>query len=157
MTRIGAVGLTLPWGRVYLLRQWYWMPWLRRHELVHLHQIRRDGPVWFTIRYFWWLALFGYRRNPYEAEAYAIASPETITMGGYNAPPLPETVKMPAPGDQASLEAQRQAQNQLIGLQGRESTNLSGQNGSFIGDVIGTKKSVQPASNVSYSNTALGK
>lgn len=78
-------------------------------------------------------------------------------MGGYTAPALPETVKMPTPGDQASLEAQRQAQNSLLGLHGRESTNLTGDSGSFISDVTGGKKSAQPSGNVSYGNTALGK
>jgi hypothetical protein len=78
-------------------------------------------------------------------------------MGGYSTPALPETVKMPAPGDQASLEAQRQAQNQLIGLHGRESTNLTGQSGSFISDVVGKPSGPKPSGNVSYSNTALGK
>ena len=81
-------------------------------------------------------------------------------MGGYSTPALPETVKMPAPGDQASLEAQRQAQNQLIGLQGREATNLSGDTGSFIGDVTGKKNSAgapQRTGAVSYNSNALGK
>jgi hypothetical protein len=75
-------------------------------------------------------------------------------------PAMPETVKMPTPGDQASLEAQRQAQNQLIGLKGRESTNLSGDTGSFIGDITGGKKSAgapQGTGAVSYNNSALGK
>jgi len=79
-------------------------------------------------------------------------------MGGMSTPALPETVKMPAPGDQASLEAQRQAQNQLIGLQGREATNLSGDTGSFIGDVTGKKTGApQGTGSVSYNNSALGK
>jgi hypothetical protein len=69
------VGITLPWGRVYLLQPWLQCDWLRRHEMVHLRQIRADGPVFFTLRYFWWLARYGYRNNPYEIEAYAVASP----------------------------------------------------------------------------------
>ena len=76
MTRIGIVGITLPWGEVKLLKPWFRVRWLRKHELVHLRQVRRDGPICFTIRYFWFLARYGYRRNPYEIEAYAIASPE---------------------------------------------------------------------------------
>ena len=160
MTRIGIVGITLPWGQVKLLKPWFRVPWLRRHELVHLRQIGRDGPVYFLARYFWFLARYGYRQNPYEIEAYAIASPpEKYDMGGYSTPALPETVKMPAPGDQASLEANRQAQSQLIGLSGRESTNLTGQNqnGTYISDVVGKPAQNQPAGSVSYSGSALGK
>ena len=76
MTRIGVIGLALPWGEVKLLKPWFRVRWLRKHEMVHLRQIQRDGPVCFTVRYFWWLARYGYRKNPYEIEAYAIASPE---------------------------------------------------------------------------------
>lgn len=75
MTRLGIVGITMPWGKVYLLQPWMRCGWLKRHELVHLRQIQADGPVVFTLRYFWWLALYGYRNNPYEIEAYAAASP----------------------------------------------------------------------------------
>lgn len=76
MTRAGIVGLALPWGEVKILKPWLRTRWLRKHEMAHLRQIQRDGPVLFTLRYFWWLALHGYWKNPYEIEAYAIASPE---------------------------------------------------------------------------------
>lgn len=65
-------------------------------------------------------------------------------------PALPPTVKQPAPDDQASLEAKRQAVNQLAGMDGREATDLSGPSGgksnsssngsgsgTFVNDVLG--------------------
>jgi hypothetical protein len=68
----GTVGITMPWGRVYILTPWFEDRLLRLHEVVHLRQIRRDGSVRFTIRYLWWLFRHGYWRNPYEVEAYAV-------------------------------------------------------------------------------------
>jgi hypothetical protein len=72
---INCIGITMPWGVAYLLKPWFHARWLRKHELMHLRQIRRDGPVCFTVRYLWFLAWRGYRNNPYEIEAYAVASP----------------------------------------------------------------------------------
>jgi hypothetical protein len=67
-----SVGIAMPWGRVYLLGRWHADRLTRVHELVHLRQIQRDGPVLFSLRYLWWLARYGYWKNPYEVEAYAI-------------------------------------------------------------------------------------
>lgn len=67
---LGMAGLTMPWGCVYVHPDWWGREDLRRHELVHLEQIWRDGPLLFSVRYLWWLARYGYRDNPYEVEAY---------------------------------------------------------------------------------------
>ena len=73
MIRWGLVGLAMPWGRAYLLEEYSRSTGLRRHELVHLRQIQRDGALLFTLRYLWWLARYGYWKNPYEIEAYSVA------------------------------------------------------------------------------------
>ena len=67
-----SVGIAMPWGRAYLLEPWHQDRLTRVHELVHLRQIQRGGAVFFTCRYLWWLVRYGYWRNPYEVEAYAI-------------------------------------------------------------------------------------
>lgn len=67
-----SVGIAMPWGRVYLLEPWLDDRITRIHELAHLRQIRRDGPVVFSVRYLWWLVRYGYWNNPYEVEAYRI-------------------------------------------------------------------------------------
>lgn len=70
---LGAAALTMPWRRVYVLAEWVGHDGLIAHEQVHLEQINRDGPIKFTLLYLWWLARYGYERNPYEIEAYAKA------------------------------------------------------------------------------------
>ncbi len=69
---LGAVGITMPWGRVYLREPWFEDRLTRLHELAHLRQIQRDGPLFFCVRYFWWQMRYGYWKNPYEVEAYAV-------------------------------------------------------------------------------------
>lgn len=63
-------------------------------------------------------------------------------MGGLFSSPKPPAptppVRMPSPDDQASLEAKRNAQNTLLGMRGRESTDLSNDGGNnYINDVLG--------------------
>lgn len=41
----------------------------RRHEDCHKRQIRRAGWLKFMARYIWYSLRYGYRGNPYEAEA----------------------------------------------------------------------------------------
>ena len=67
---LGAVAITMPWRRVYMLPAYFEDETIRRHELVHIEQIERDGAVVFCVKYLWWLLRYGYRRNPYEIEAY---------------------------------------------------------------------------------------
>ena len=43
----------------------------RKHEWVHVAQIRRVGVVWWYITYLFFNIIYGYERNPYEVEAYA--------------------------------------------------------------------------------------
>lgn len=68
---LGLVAIVMPWRRVYILAEWIDNPIIRRHELVHIEQIDRDGAVRFSVKYLWWLLRYGYSQNPYELEAYA--------------------------------------------------------------------------------------
>lgn len=53
-------------------------------------------------------------------------------------PAVPPPVRQPTPEDSASKEAARQAQQQLIGMPGRDSTNLTGNNRQgYTGTVLG--------------------
>jgi len=43
--------------------------WLFRHELEHVYQIMREGPLRFYLKYFYNAVRYGYDDNPYEVEA----------------------------------------------------------------------------------------
>ena len=45
--------------------------WLFRHEMQHVYQLRKLGWWRFHLQYLWYLARFGYKRNPFETEAVA--------------------------------------------------------------------------------------
>lgn len=49
--------------------------WVRKHERVHIDQIRKHGVLKFYILYLWYWKKYGYDMNPFEIEAYKIASP----------------------------------------------------------------------------------
>ena len=68
---LGASAITMPWRRIYIIRERLDDAILRRHEMIHIEQIDRDGVVLFCLRYVWWSARYGYWNNPYEVEAYA--------------------------------------------------------------------------------------
>lgn len=70
MQWIGIGGLPMPWGVCYILPDCMDHPILLRHEEIHYEQMRRDGHVTWTLKWFWWTLTRGYRRNPYEVEAY---------------------------------------------------------------------------------------
>jgi hypothetical protein len=69
----GFRAITMPWKSIYILDEHQHDEGLRRHELIHIEQIERDGPVKFTLLYFWYLVRYGYWNNPYEVEAYGKA------------------------------------------------------------------------------------
>jgi hypothetical protein len=71
LNSLGCAAITMPWRRVYVLREHRFNQSLLRHELVHIEQIEREGPVMFSIKYLYWLIRYGYRENPFEREAYA--------------------------------------------------------------------------------------
>ncbi len=63
----------MPWLSIYVLKDWINDRQLRRHELVHIAQMRREGPVRMCIKYLYYNMKVGYRNNPYEVEARRIA------------------------------------------------------------------------------------
>lgn len=46
---------------------------LFRHELEHAYQVQREGWLKFYLTYLLYLVRYGYRNNPYEVEARAVA------------------------------------------------------------------------------------
>ncbi len=65
-----ASAITMPWRRIYIIGRRIDDQTLRRHEMVHIEQIERDGVLVFCAKYVWWSIRYGYWRNPYEVEAY---------------------------------------------------------------------------------------
>jgi len=65
----GCDGLAMPWRRVYMRPSCLHNDGLRAHEWVHIQQIDRMGPVWFSLRYLYELIRYGYREMPMEREA----------------------------------------------------------------------------------------
>lgn len=45
-------------------------PILYKHEWIHIEQYRREGVFKFAIKYLWYQVTKGYKKNPYEIEAY---------------------------------------------------------------------------------------
>ena len=45
---------------------------LYKHELVHLYQIKKIGRFKFIILYLFYSIRYGYRKNPFEVEAYRL-------------------------------------------------------------------------------------
>lgn len=65
----GYGGVTMPWGRAYLVPSRLYDVALRAHEAIHLEQIARYGALGFAARYAWGLLRYGYERHPLEIEA----------------------------------------------------------------------------------------
>jgi hypothetical protein len=90
----GMVAITMPWKSIYLLED---NAEIRSHELIHIEQMERDGPIWFCIRYVWWNIRRGYWDNPYEIEAYA----RELRTTEIAARATPQTGALPGRGDDA--------------------------------------------------------
>lgn len=65
----GYAGITMPWKTIYLKKDRINDQRLINHEMVHIDQINRLGPVKFTITYLWYNIKYGYKNNPFEIEA----------------------------------------------------------------------------------------
>ena len=65
----GCAGIALPWRVIYILPESWDDAALRAHERQHIKQIDRDGPVKWTIKYYYYLARYGYHMSPYEIDA----------------------------------------------------------------------------------------
>ena len=66
----GYRAITMPWRSIYVLRAHWHDSEPRWHELVHIAQIERLGPLGFSSLYLFYLARCGYRDNPLEQEAF---------------------------------------------------------------------------------------
>lgn len=70
MNKKGFFGWTSFWNTIYYLREKDLNDEkLRKHELCHVAQIKREGYIKFTIKYMWYNFKVGYWNNPYEIEA----------------------------------------------------------------------------------------
>ncbi len=69
LNKLGFVAIPLPWGTIYYLDIAFFSPRVRRHELVHIAQIRREGVILWLMKYFYYIAKTRYHNNPYEVEA----------------------------------------------------------------------------------------
>jgi hypothetical protein len=74
LTRYDLWAIPMPWRCVHVRRDVFIrrgvMTMLREHERVHYEQMEREGTIRWHVKYFWFLLLVGYRKNPYEIEAY---------------------------------------------------------------------------------------
>lgn len=75
MRACGFSGWASFWNTIYVLPGHEHDQRLLRHERKHLEQIERDGRLAFTVKYLWWLLLYGYLDNPYERAARAAEDP----------------------------------------------------------------------------------
>ena len=63
-------GLATPWNTIYYRNaKMYIDTKLRKHELMHIEQMKRDGVLKYMIMYNWYWVTVGYEKNPYEIEA----------------------------------------------------------------------------------------
>lgn len=67
---LGFAAICWPWKRIAILPEWLDHQTLRKHELIHCEQIDRHGPVWFSVLAISYLLWYGYKRSPFEIEAY---------------------------------------------------------------------------------------
>jgi len=66
----GFKGLATPWYKIYYIDAKSFMNGrLRKHEEMHIRQMRRDGVILYMIKYNWFWMTVGYKNNPYEIEA----------------------------------------------------------------------------------------
>lgn len=79
---LGLAGIVMPWRSIYYLEPWQKSPEFIRHELVHIEQIDRLGPIRFSVLYLYYLARYGYRNSPLEREAYACESQSQAHVQG---------------------------------------------------------------------------
>lgn len=64
-------GITLYPFIFYNRKYWYIREDMRRHEWVHVEQVRKEGWFKFYLNYLKQNFIVGYKNNPYELEAYA--------------------------------------------------------------------------------------
>lgn len=70
LRRTGLWAIPMPWRVVHVIPEKVRNEILREHERVHYEQMEREGTIWWHVKYFVFLAIHGYRNNPYEVAAY---------------------------------------------------------------------------------------
>lgn len=78
LNRYDIFALPLPWGTIYYVDFAYHSPSIRKHELVHMAQIRREGVLTWLLKYFYFCFMVGYWDNPYEVEARRLSGTEPL-------------------------------------------------------------------------------
>lgn len=73
LNKTGYSAITMPWKTIYVVSAQINNERLLSHELVHIEQIKKHGPIMFTITYLWYNIKYGYLQNPYEVEARKVS------------------------------------------------------------------------------------
>lgn len=73
LRKTGYYAITMPWKTIYVIPSQMNNEKLLAHERVHIEQIKRHGPVFFSISYLWYNLRYGYLQNPYEVEARQVS------------------------------------------------------------------------------------
>ena len=70
MNKMGYYAWTSYWNTIYYIdKESMTNSRLKRHELMHVEQMKREGKFMFTVKYMWQAFTVGYKNNPYEVEA----------------------------------------------------------------------------------------
>lgn len=69
LNTMGFAGITLPLRWIIIHPDYVGQDWLIRHELAHLAQIDRDGPLKFWPKIIFDFLWHGHQNSPYEIEA----------------------------------------------------------------------------------------
>lgn len=73
LTKFNYGAITTPWRTIYVRKDKMGDEGLINHELVHISQIEKYGPVVWTIKYLYYNFKYGYYNNPFEVEARLIS------------------------------------------------------------------------------------
>jgi hypothetical protein len=73
LNTFGYAAITMPWKTIYIKQSSLTDAGLINHEMVHIAQIEKIGPVKFTLMYIWYNIRYGYENNPFEIEARLIS------------------------------------------------------------------------------------
>lgn len=96
----GLCAITTPWGKVYILPEYFKDEGIIIHEQEHLNQIERMGWFKFSMTYVWFLFRYGYANHPLEIEARQMqiygASDRTVALGLPRLPGYPKVDVSPS-------------------------------------------------------------
>lgn len=78
MLKYGIFAIPMPWGTIFYSDIAYKSQAIRRHELVHVAQMRKYGALYWLVSYFYYLYKVGYYNNPYEIEARRLSNTNVV-------------------------------------------------------------------------------